>query len=76
MLNFREKLHTTLLIRGLSLRKLVSRMKETGIEIYQQPALSKHLRSESIKLKTANEILDFHGYKLIIVPKDFREPKL
>lgn len=69
MLNIKEEIQILLLKNGLSMRKLIKKMKESGYETYSIGGFSKMLKTRSIKFDKVQEILDFLGYKIKIKKK-------
>lgn len=55
--------------KGLSMRKLIQQMDESGYETCSIGGFSKMLKTKSIKFEKVQEILDFLGYKIDIIKK-------
>ncbi len=69
MLNIKEEIQILLLKQGLSMRKMIKRMKENNLEVAEIGSLSKMLSNKTIKFEKVQQILDFLGYELEIKPK-------
>jgi hypothetical protein len=69
MLNIKEEIQILLLKKGLSMRKLIKKMSESGYNICSVGGFSKMLKTKSIKFDKVQEILDFLGYKINITEK-------
>ena len=69
MLNIKEEIQILLLKKGLSMRKLIQKMNESGYETCTIGGFSKMLKTKSIKFEKVQEILDFLGYKITISEK-------
>jgi hypothetical protein len=70
MLNIKEEIQILLLKQGLSMRKMIRRMKEKNLEISEIGGLSRMLDKKTIKFEKVQQILDFLGYELEIKPKN------
>lgn len=73
MYNVKEMIRFLLLKNGLSMRKLVQKMNESGYDEMTIGGFSKMLKTESIKFTKVQEILDFLGYELKVVRKQKQE---
>lgn len=69
MINIKEEIQILLLKNGLSMRKLIQKMEESGYETCSIGGFSKMLKTKSIKFEKVQEILDFLGYKIKIEKK-------
>lgn len=69
MLNIKEEIQILLLKNGLSMRKLINKMKDSGYKTSSVGGFSKMLNTKSIKFEKVQEILDFLGYKIKIEKK-------
>jgi phosphoribosyl-dephospho-CoA transferase len=69
MINIKEEIQILLLKNGLSMRKLIRKMEESGYETCSVGGFSKMLKTKSIKFEKVQEILDFLGYKIKIEKK-------
>lgn len=69
MLNIKEEIQILLLKNGLSMRKLIHKMKEAGYDTSSVGGFSKMLKTKSIKFEKVQEILDFLGYRISITKK-------
>lgn len=54
---------------GLSMRKLIARMKNDGYDVPQSGQMSTQLKNKRIRFQTIQEILDYLGYELVIREK-------
>ncbi len=70
MLNIKQEIEILLLCSGgLSMRKLLSKMKTNGFDVPKPSTMSVQLNKKRIRFETVQEILDFLGYELIIREK-------
>ncbi len=69
MLDIKMEIEIALLKRGLSMRKLISRLNESEIKITKSSTISSQLRSKRIRFETVQQILDYLGYELVIREK-------
>ncbi len=69
MINIQEEMKVLLFRQGLSMNKLVKRMKESGIDMFTSASLSRGLKDKSIKFERVQQILDFLGYEIEIKKK-------
>ncbi len=69
MLNIYEEIKIILLRKGLSLRKLASKMQEQGYDVPVPDAISAPFRRKRVRFEMVQEILDFLGYEIIIREK-------
>ena len=69
MLNIYEEIKIILLRKGLSLRKLASKMQEPGYDVPVPDAISAPFRRKRVRFEMVQEILDFLGYEIIIREK-------
>lgn len=70
MLDIKQELGIVLLkCGGISMRKLINRMREAGYDIPQSGSMSVQLNKKRIRFETVQEILDFLGYELVIRKK-------
>jgi len=74
MINIKEEVQIILLKNGLSMRKMLKKMRECGIEAPDPSSLSKMFSSKSIRFDRVQQILDFLGYELVIKRKGSRLP--
>lgn len=71
MLDIKQEIGILLLKSGgLSMRKLIVRMRNDGYNIPQSGAMSVQLKNKRIRFETVQEILDYLGYELAIRKKD------
>ncbi len=70
MLDIKQELGILLLKSGLSMRKLISRMRDEGYDdIPQSSVMSTQLNRKRIRFETVQQIVDYLGYELIIRKK-------
>ncbi len=69
MLNIKQEIQILLLKRGLSMRKLLVKMKEQGFDMPASSNFSVMLSKKRIRFETVQEVLDFLGYEFKIVEK-------
>lgn len=70
MLDIKQEIGILLLKSGgLSMRKLIAKMREAGFDIPQSGAMSTQLKNKRIRFQTVQEILDFLGYEFVIREK-------
>ncbi len=69
MLNIYEEIKIILLRKGLSLRKLASKMQEQGYDVPVPDAISAPFRRKRVRFEMVQEILDFLGYEIVIREK-------
>lgn len=69
MINIYEEIKIILLRKGLSLRKLASKMQEQGYDVPVPDAISAPFRRKRVRFEMVQEILDFLGYEIIIHEK-------
>ena len=69
MLNIKEEIQVLLLRNGLSMRKVIKTMNESGQIKIQVSSLSRMLKDKTIKFELIQQILDYLGYELIIRKK-------
>lgn len=69
MINIYEEIKIILLRKGLSLRKLASKMQEQGYDVPVPDAISAPFRRKRVRFEMVQEILDFLGYEIIIREK-------
>lgn len=70
MLNIKQEIEILLLRSGgLSMRKLLSKMKTNGFDVPKPSTMSVQLNKKRVRFETVQEILDFLGYELIIREK-------
>ncbi len=69
MLNIYEEIKIILLKKGLSLRKLASKMQEQGYDVPVPDAISAPFRRKRVRFEVVQEILDFLGYEIVIREK-------
>lgn len=70
MLDIRQEIQILLLRRGLSMRKMLSRMNKAGLGNIYPSSFSRMLLEKTIRFELVQEILDYLGYELIIRPKN------
>ncbi len=73
MLNIKQEIQILLLRRGLSMRKLLVKMKEAGYEMPASSNFSVMLSKKRIRFETVQEVLNFLGYEFKIVEKTSSE---
>jgi len=54
---------------GISMRKLISKMRNDGYNVPQSGTMSTQLKNKRIRFQTVQEILDYLGYELVIREK-------
>ncbi len=69
MLDIKQEIQILLLRKGLSMRKLITRMREEGFNIPQSGSMSAQLTKKRVRFQTIQEILDYLGYELVIREK-------
>lgn len=69
MINIYEEIKIILLRKGLSLRKLASKMQEQGYDVPVPDAISAPFRRKRVRFEMVQEILDFLGYEIVIREK-------
>ena len=69
MLNIKQEIQILLLKRGLSMRKLLVKMKEAGFDMPASSNFSVMLSKKRIRFETVQEVLNFLGYEFKIVEK-------
>ena len=69
MLDIKQEIQILLLRKGLSMRKLITRMREEGFNILQSGSMSAQLTKKRVRFQTIQEILDYLGYELVIREK-------
>ena len=69
MLNIKQEIQILLLKRGLSMRNLLVKMKESGFDMPSSSNFSVMLSKKRIRFETVQEVLDFLGYEFKIVEK-------
>lgn len=69
MLDIKLELEILLLRRGLSMRKIISKLRDTDSDIPNSSAISYQLRNKRIRFDTVQTILDYLGYELVIREK-------
>lgn len=70
MLDIKQEIGIILLKSGgISMRKLITRMRNLGYNIPQSAQMSVQLKNKRIRFETVQEILDFLGYELVIQKK-------
>lgn len=70
MLDIKQEIGIILLKSGgLSMRKLIARMRNDGFDIPQSSVMSVQLSKKRIRFETVQEILDYLGYELVIKEK-------
>ena len=70
MLNIKQELQIILFRKGLSMSKLTRNMKRDGAYTINIASLSRMLTQKTIKFNTAQTILDYLGYEVIIREKE------
>lgn len=69
MLDIKEEIKVLLLRSGLSMRKIIKRMNDSGITKIQVSSLSRMLKERTIKFELVQQVLDYLGYEIIIRKK-------
>lgn len=69
MFDIYEEVRIILLRKGLSLRKLASRMIELGYKLPVGGGVSTSFKNKRIRFETVQQILDYLGYELVIREK-------
>lgn len=70
MLDIKQEIGILLLKSGgLSMRKLIGRMRNEGYDVPQSGQMSVQLKNKRIRFQTVQEILDYLGYELVIREK-------
>lgn len=66
MIKIYEEVRIILLRKGISMRKLASKLQEAGIDVPIAGGLSTSFKHNRIRFETVQEILDYLGYELVI----------
>ncbi len=69
MIDIKLELEILLLRKGLSMRKLISRLREKGCDILKSGSMSVQLKNKRVRFQTVQEILDYLGYEIVIKEK-------
>lgn len=70
MINIYEEIRILLLRKGLSMRKLASRLRDAGhTEIPAKSGLSNKFNVKTIRFSEVQTILDYLGYEIVIQEK-------
>lgn len=69
MLNIREEIKIRLMRSGISMNKVIAKLLEKGYDIKKPSTISEQLKNNRIRFETAQEILDYLGYELVIREK-------
>ena len=69
MIDIYEEIKIILLKKGLSLRKLATKMRELGYDLPVPSAISAPFKRKRIRFETVQQILDYLGYELVIREK-------
>ena len=69
MLNIKQEIQIILLKRGLSMRKLLLKMRNEGFDMPASSNFSVMLSRKRIRFETVQQVLDFLGYELLIAEK-------
>ncbi len=71
MLDIKQEIQILLLKKGgLSMRKLISLMRNNGYtDVPKSPTMSVQLNNQRIRFKTVQDILDYLGYEFVIREK-------
>ncbi|MDE6138087.1 MAG: hypothetical protein K2F57_01290 [Candidatus Gastranaerophilales bacterium] len=69
MLDIKLELEILLLRKGLSMRKLISRLREKGCDISKSGSMSVQLKNKRVRFQIVQEILDYPGYEIVIKEK-------
>lgn len=69
MLNIKQEIQILLLKRGLSMRKLLLKMRNEGFDMPASSNFSVMLSRKRIRFETVQQVLDFLGYELLIAEK-------
>ncbi len=69
MIDIKLELEILLLRKGLSMRKLISRLREKGCDIPKSGSMSVQLKNKRVRFQTVQEILDYLGYEIVIKEK-------
>ncbi|MBQ8460232.1 hypothetical protein IJ541_09045 [bacterium] len=70
MLNIKKEIQKLLLENGgISMRKLITRMRNDNYDIPKSSTMSVQLNNKRIRFETVQEIVDYLGYELIIREK-------
>lgn len=70
MLDIKQEIGIILLKSGgLSMRKLIAKMRDSGYDIPQSGTMSTLMKRKRLRFETVQEILDFLGYEIVIKEK-------
>lgn len=69
MLDIKLELEILLLKKGLSMRKIISRLRDKGVDVPKSGSMSYQLKNKRVRFETVQEILDYLGYEIVIKEK-------
>lgn len=69
MIDIKLELEILLLRKGLSMRKVISQLRENGCDIPKSGSMSFQLKNKRVRFQTVQEILDYLGYEIVIKEK-------
>ena len=69
MLDIKEEIQIMLLRKGMAMRKLARKMRETGLDVPAESGLSYAFNQKRIRFQTVQEIIDYLGYEFEIKKK-------
>lgn len=69
MIDIKLELEILLLRSGLSMRKLIDKLRDKGYDVPKSGSMSYQLKNKRIRFQTVQEILDYLGYEIIIREK-------
>lgn len=69
MLDIRQELKIALVKNGISMRKVVAATRGSKLDIPNESTISAELINNRIRFSTVQDILDYLGFELVILPK-------
>ena len=69
MLDIKEEIQIMLLRKGMAMRKLARKMRETGLDVPAEGGLSYAFNQKRIRFQTVQDIIDYLGYEFEIKKK-------
>ncbi len=69
MLDIKLELEILLLKKGLSMRKIISKLRDKGVDVPKSGSMSYQLKNKRVRFETVQEILDYLGYEIEIKEK-------
>lgn len=70
MLDIKLELEIALLRKGLSMRKVISKLLDSGVNVPKSGAMSYQLKNKRVRFDTVQKVLDYLGYELVIREKN------